>query len=99
MDLTDLRGRLTVVLTPELRQLALAHVRSTIPDESDPERIDLVEWFQEQETPDGHVLDAAYSEADATMIDVVLRVFLDMHDAPVVSDEPDLDANVRIIAR
>lgn len=94
MKLKDLRGRLTVVLTPELRQLALDQL-----DPTDRDHTDLIEWFQAQETPDGTVLDAAYSEAEATMIDVILRAVLDVYNAPVVSDEPDLDEHIRILTR
>jgi len=95
MDLKDLQGRITVVLTPELRQLALDQVRATLA-EKDPERTTLIEWFQEGETPDGTVLDAAYSEAEATMIDVLLRATLDMYE-PVEAADPDRD--VRLITR
>lgn len=96
MDLKDLRGRITVVLTPELRQLALNQVRATITDPADPERMDLVEWFQEGETPNDTVLDAAYSEAEATMIDVLLQATLGMY-APVEAADPDRD--IRVLTR
>lgn len=106
MKLKDLEGRLTLVLTPELRQFALDQVRTTITDPADPERMDLVEWFQEEETPDGYVLDAARTEAEATMIDVVLRAILDVY-APAEDVDPtvdtdqdwDRDAEIRLITR
>lgn len=96
MKLADLRGRLTLVLTPELRQFALDQVRQTLPEGND-QRDDLIAWFQVQETPDGSVLDAAYSEAEATMIDVILQAILDAYNAPVA--EPDLDEEIRVITR
>lgn len=89
MKLADLRGRLTLVLTPELRQFALDEVRRTLA-EGDEERDTLIEWFQEQETPDGTVLDAAYSEAECTMIHVVLRATLNLYEGFAASD-PNLD--------
>lgn len=70
------RGRVTVTLTPELRRLALAHVYES---EDGEEGQDLVTWFQEQETPDGYVLDAAEPE-EAWMIVVVARALLWEHD-------------------
>lgn len=66
-------GVVTVILTPELRQLALNHVRET---EQGEDEEDLTRWFQEQETPNGYVLDAANSEADAHMIVVIARALL-----------------------
>lgn len=87
MDLKDLRGRLTLVLTPELRQLALDELRrvDVVVDELDT----LVAWFQAQETPDGYVLDAAASESEATMIDVILQAILSLY-LPT-DDADDLD--------
>jgi hypothetical protein len=70
-------GQVTVTLTPELRQLALQHVYET---EQEPELDDLVLWFQEQETPNGYVLDAATSENEAHMIVVIARALLWTYD-------------------
>lgn len=67
------RGQVTVTLTPELRQLALAHVRVTHEDE---ELELLTRWFQEQETPDGYVLDTTSDPAEAHMIVVIARALL-----------------------
>lgn len=64
------RGQVTVVLTPELRQLALCHIYET---EQGDELDRLVLLFQEQETEDGYTLDAAFGEADADMIVVIAR--------------------------
>jgi hypothetical protein len=69
----EFKGHVTVVLTPELRQLAVDHVYAT---EDGEDREDLIRWFQEQETPSGFVLDAANSEADAHMIVVIARALL-----------------------
>lgn len=69
----EFKGHVTVVLTPELRQLAINHVYGT---EDGEDREDLLRWFQEQETPNGHVLDAANSEADAHMIVIIARALL-----------------------
>lgn len=66
-------SQLTVTLTPELRQLALRHVAET---EQGEELADLTRWFQEQETPDGYVLDAAHDVAEAHMIVVIARALL-----------------------
>lgn len=66
-------GQVAVTLTPELRQLALAHVRET---HEGQELNELTAWFQEQETPDGYVLDAASEEAEARMIVVITRAIL-----------------------
>lgn len=63
-------GVVTVTLTPELRQLALNHVRETVQGEDEE---DLTRWFQEQETPDSYVLDAATDAAEAQMIAVIAR--------------------------
>lgn len=71
------RGVLTVTLTPELRQLALDHVRET---EQGRDREDLVRWFQVQETRDGYVLDAADGEPEAHMIAVIARALLWTYD-------------------
>lgn len=62
------RGVLTVTLTPELRQLALNHAYENLEGE---ELDDAVRWFQEQETPDGFVLDAADGEPEAAMITII----------------------------
>jgi hypothetical protein len=70
-------GQVTITLTPELRQLALEHVRET---EEGPDAEDLTRWFQEQETPDGYVLDAANAECEAHMIVVIARAVLWEHD-------------------
>lgn len=67
------RGHVTVAVTPELRQLAIDHVYASEDDET---RDDLLRWFQEQETPNGYVLDATASEADAHMIVVIARALL-----------------------
>lgn len=97
MDLKDLRGRLTVVLTPELRQLALDQLHSG-GHELEP---DLLEWFREKETPDNTVLDAAYSEAEATMIDVLLQAILKIYSPgePNEPATPNYDEHVRTISR
>jgi len=69
----EFKGHVSVVLTPELRQLAVDHTYAT---EDGEDRDDLLRWFQEQETPNGYVLDAANSEADAHMIVVIARALL-----------------------
>lgn len=71
------RGLVTATLTPELRQLALDHVRET---EEGDEQEDLLRWFQEQETDDGYVLDAATSAEEALMIVVIARGLLWRHE-------------------
>jgi len=71
------RGQLTVTLTPELRRLALLHVAET---EQGQDEEDLTRWFQEQETPDGHVLDVATSVEENAMIVVIARALLWEHD-------------------
>lgn len=71
------RGAVTVTLTPELRQLALAHVRAS---EDGEEGQDLISWFQEQETPNGYVLDASVDAAEAHMIVVIARALLWAHE-------------------
>lgn len=71
------RGQVTVTLTPELRRLALAHVYET---EDDDVRDDLIAWFQEQETPDGYVLDASVDAAEAHMVVVIARALLWAHE-------------------
>lgn len=101
MDLKDLEGRLTLVLTPELRRFALAQLHV-----GNPDHVDLFSWFREEETPDGYVLDAASSEAEAMMIDVILRAILDVY-APAEDVDPtvdpdqdwDRDADIRLLAR
>lgn len=96
MDLKDLRGRVTLVLTPELRQFALAQLSP-----SDAQHTDLIEWFQAEETPDGSVLDATYGEAEATMIDVILQAILKIysHGEPDEPATPNYDEHVRTISR
>lgn len=69
----EFKGRVTVVLTPELRRLAVAHAYETEHGEA---LDDLVLWFQEQETPNGHVLDATFNESDARMIVAIARALL-----------------------
>lgn len=69
------RGELTVVLTPELRQLALAHVGET---EQGVDAENLTRWFQEQETEDGYVLDASVLE-ECHMLVVLARALLWEH--------------------
>jgi hypothetical protein len=69
----EFKGHVSVVLTPELRNLAVDHVYAS---EEGEDRDDLILWFQEQETPDGYVLDATTSEADAHMIVVIARALL-----------------------
>jgi hypothetical protein len=66
-------GEVVVTMTPELRQLALRHVYET---EQPPELDELVELLQEQETPDGFVLDAARDVGDARIIVVIARALL-----------------------
>lgn len=67
----------TVVLTPELRRLALLHVAEA--EQGDDEE-NLTRWFQEQETKDGYVLDAARSAEEAHMIVVIARAILWQHE-------------------
>lgn len=71
------RGQVTVTLTPELRQLALDHVYES---EENEEAHYLVAWFQEQDTPDGYVLDASVDAAEAHMIVVIARALLWAHE-------------------
>lgn len=70
-------GQVAVTLTPELRRLALELVYET---EQGEELDELVTWFQEQETPDGYVLDAAADQAEAHMIVVIARALLWSYD-------------------
>lgn len=70
------RGELTVVLTPELRRLALAHVAET---EQGVDAENLTDWFQEQETEDGYVVDAATSAEECHMLVVIARALLWEH--------------------
>lgn len=70
-------GQVQVAVTPELRQLALNHVRET---EQGQALHDLIEWFQHQETPDGYVLDAAKNDVEAQMIVVIARALLWTYD-------------------
>lgn len=86
----ELRGRVTVVLTPNLRDLALAHVYET---EQGDELDKLVELFQVQEAPDGYVIDAAASEAEARMIVVIARAVLWRYQ-PETLGVPELHTNV-----
>lgn len=74
------QGQVTVTLTPELRQLALTHVGEVSDEYHGDDRYDLVAWFQEQETPDGYVLDAAADQAEAHMIVVIARAVLWSYD-------------------
>lgn len=96
MDLKDLRGRVTIVLTPELRQLALDRVRAA--DYGD-DQLPLAEWFQADETPDGHVLDASYSEAESLMVLVIVDAINDLHTGVARESTPDPDDHIRIITR
>lgn len=61
---------ITVKMTPEVRELALTHLRLA---ELDPEldKDVLLCWFEEADTPDGTVLDAGTAQADAEMIHVI----------------------------
>jgi hypothetical protein len=99
VDLKDLEGRLTVVLTPELRALARTYVHAIgVPEERD--RVDLLTWFSDEETPDGYVLDAARSEAEALMVLTIARVIVDLA-TPAELDDSDLEAEeaVRTLSR
>lgn len=69
----EFKGLVSVVLTPELRELAVNHVYAS---EDGENRDDLLRWFEERETPNGHVLEATTSEADAHMIVVIARALL-----------------------
>lgn len=88
----SLRGRVTVVLTPELRQLALDHVREA--DEGE-DLENLLKWFSKEETPDGYVLDASSCEAEAHMIVVISRAILWMYTEPQTTSLEDLDPHER----
>lgn len=77
MDPVTARGQVTVTLTPELRRLALLHVAET---EQGEDAENLTRWFQEQETPDGHVLNSTESAEEAWMIVVITRALLWEHD-------------------
>lgn len=81
-----------IVMTPEVRQLALTHLRFA---ELDPEldRDELVCWFSTHDTPDGVELDASRSDSDAAMIHVVATALLYRHWRE--SYEPDTDAAIR----
>lgn len=81
--LKDQLGRVTVVLTPQLRQLAFARLYAA--DYGD-DQDDLLAWFQSDETPDLHVLDAAHSEAEALMIALIVDALHDLHTG-VASEE------------
>jgi len=70
-------GQVTAILTPELRQLALNHIRET---EQGDEADRLITYFQEQETKDGYVLDAANDDVEAHMIVVIARALLWEHE-------------------
>lgn len=77
----SLRGRVTVVLTPELRQLAFNHIYAeagTCGADVD----DLLAWFQSDETPDLTVLDASACEAEALMIKVIVSAIAAMYAEP-----------------
>lgn len=94
MKLKDMLGRVTVVLTPELRQLALDHIAATgYGDEEENLRF----WFSASESPDGTVLDAAYSEAEAVMINVILQATLIKYTP--AEPEPDPDEHIRLLTR
>lgn len=68
---------IVVVLTPELRRLALAHVAET---ERGEDEENLTRWFQEQETPDGYELWSSRSPEEAHMIVVIARALLWEHE-------------------
>lgn len=74
--------QISVTLTPELRRLALAHVREV---EQGDDLENLTRWFQEQETPDGYTLDAFVPE-ECHMIVVIARALLWAH-----HDREDVD--------
>jgi hypothetical protein len=76
LTLTIGHGVVTVPVTPALRELALAHVAET---EQGEDQENLTRWFQEQETPDGYVLDAATSPEEAHMITVIARAITWAH--------------------
>lgn len=99
MKLKDLEGRLTVVLTPELRTLARTYVHAIgVPEELG--RGDLLAWLSDEETPDNYVLDAARSEAEALMVLTIARAIVDLA-TPVELDDSDLEAEeaVRTLSR
>lgn len=100
MDLKDLRGHVTIVLTAELRQLALAWLQTA--DYADDGE-SLVAWFQAEETPDNSVLDAAYSEAEALMVSVIVDAINGIFTQEVTRelDDSDLEAEeaVRTLSR
>lgn len=73
------RGQVTVTLTPELRRLALLHVTEA---EQGEDEENLTRWFQEQETEDEYLLDAAESAEEAHMIVVIARALMWLHDEP-----------------
>lgn len=96
VTLKYLEGRVTIVLTPELRELALARLGAA--DYADDGEA-LVAWFDPTETPNNHVLDAAYSEAEGLMVSVIVDAINDIHTA--VSDEPATsayDEHVRVLS-
>jgi hypothetical protein len=84
------------VLTPELRQLALDRLRAA--DYADDGE-SLVVWFSEEETPDNHVLDASYSEAESLMVTVIADAINDLHTGVAFEDVPDPDETIRILTR
>lgn len=102
----SLRGRVTVVLTPELRQLAFNHIYAEAKAYG-RDADDLLAWFQSDETPDLHVLDASACEAEALMIKVIVSAIAAMYAEPEESStsqvDPDQDwdrdAEIRILTR
>lgn len=69
----EFAGRVTVVLTPELRALALAEIDRS---QEGANAEDLKNWFTPEETRDGYLLDAAYSEAEALMILMIVQALV-----------------------
>lgn len=98
IKLKDLAGRITVVLTAELRELALARLRAQ--DYGDDAQA-LRQWFRPEETPDNTVLDAAYSEAECLMVLVIVEAMDDLHTdvGRLEAVTRDADADVRLLSR
>lgn len=86
--LNALEGRVTIVLTPELRELALARLGAA--DYADDGEA-LVAWFDPTETPDNHVLDAAYSEAEGLMVSVIVDAINGLHTQNATRELDDVD--------
>lgn len=99
--MTDLTtGMMTCLVTPAVRQLALDYARSSDASELVDDREELIRWFQEQESPNGTVLDASASQEDALMIAVVAQAIYAEH-RRVELDDSDQRAEeaVRALSR